>query len=83
MYPVDPCSGDFILGRPFVSHASLKVPGGELQIRVHNQGMRLSSGCAGFGLRGLGGRVWSLGFGVWVAGFGVWEVGLGALSGWP
>ncbi|CAE7220261.1 unnamed protein product [Symbiodinium natans] len=37
-YPVDPCSGYFVLGRPFVSSASLAVPGGKLQITVHNQG---------------------------------------------
>jgi len=36
-YPVFPCSGEFVLGRPFVSRASLSVPAGRLEIRVHDQ----------------------------------------------
>lgn len=35
-YPVDPCSAEFVLGRPFVSKADLVVPGGKFRIRVHN-----------------------------------------------
>mmetsp|Transcript_64211 Transcript_64211/g.106361 ORF Transcript_64211/g.106361 Transcript_64211/m.106361 type:complete len:100 (+) Transcript_64211:3-302(+) len=38
MYPVDPCSGDFVLGRPFVNTAEIAVKGGRLLITAHNQG---------------------------------------------
>jgi predicted alpha-1,2-mannosidase len=36
-YPVEPCSNEFVLGRPFVSHATMRVPGGNVTIRVHGQ----------------------------------------------
>jgi len=35
-YPVDACSGDFVLGRPFITQAALSVVGGKFQIKVHN-----------------------------------------------
>mmetsp|Transcript_8303 Transcript_8303/g.12594 ORF Transcript_8303/g.12594 Transcript_8303/m.12594 type:complete len:97 (+) Transcript_8303:1-291(+) len=37
LYPVDPCSGQFALGRPFVEGAWLAVKEGILEIIVHNQ----------------------------------------------
>jgi predicted alpha-1,2-mannosidase len=40
IYPVDPCSNEFVLGRPFVEKATLLVPGGTVQIRVHDQSVR-------------------------------------------
>jgi putative alpha-1,2-mannosidase len=36
-YPADPCSNDFVLGRPFVNGAHLSVSGGKLEIVVHEQ----------------------------------------------
>lgn len=38
LYPVDPCSGEYTLGRPFVERARLRVRGGELRLLVHSQG---------------------------------------------
>eukprot|EP00930_Biecheleria_cincta_P037907 TRINITY_DN26054_c0_g1_i1.p1 TRINITY_DN26054_c0_g1~~TRINITY_DN26054_c0_g1_i1.p1 ORF type:complete len:954 (-),score=123.45 TRINITY_DN26054_c0_g1_i1:161-3022(-) len=35
-YPIDPCSSQFVLGRPFISKADLSVSGGKFRIRVHN-----------------------------------------------
>jgi len=37
LYPVDPCSNAYTLGRPFVSGAQLRVRGGTFAIDVHNQ----------------------------------------------
>eukprot|EP00933_Yihiella_yeosuensis_P028079 TRINITY_DN2188_c2_g1_i1.p1 TRINITY_DN2188_c2_g1~~TRINITY_DN2188_c2_g1_i1.p1 ORF type:complete len:886 (+),score=146.76 TRINITY_DN2188_c2_g1_i1:389-2659(+) len=37
-YPVDPCSGSFVLGRPFIENAELSVKGGKFTVQVHNQG---------------------------------------------
>mmetsp|Transcript_70488 Transcript_70488/g.153094 ORF Transcript_70488/g.153094 Transcript_70488/m.153094 type:complete len:815 (-) Transcript_70488:72-2516(-) len=37
LYPVDACSGDFVLGRPFVSEAEVQVKNGLFRIKVHNQ----------------------------------------------
>eukprot|EP00933_Yihiella_yeosuensis_P015744 TRINITY_DN13632_c0_g2_i1.p1 TRINITY_DN13632_c0_g2~~TRINITY_DN13632_c0_g2_i1.p1 ORF type:complete len:487 (-),score=90.22 TRINITY_DN13632_c0_g2_i1:56-1354(-) len=37
-YPVDACSGNFVLGRPFIDEASFAVKNGKFEIRVHNQG---------------------------------------------
>mmetsp|Transcript_70489 Transcript_70489/g.153096 ORF Transcript_70489/g.153096 Transcript_70489/m.153096 type:complete len:96 (+) Transcript_70489:2-289(+) len=36
-YPVDACSGDFVLGRPFVSEAEVRVTNGLFRIEVYNQ----------------------------------------------
>eukprot|EP00933_Yihiella_yeosuensis_P000455 TRINITY_DN1006_c0_g1_i9.p1 TRINITY_DN1006_c0_g1~~TRINITY_DN1006_c0_g1_i9.p1 ORF type:complete len:872 (-),score=165.33 TRINITY_DN1006_c0_g1_i9:231-2747(-) len=36
-YPVDPCSGNFVLGRPFIDSAELSVKGGKFSIEVRNQ----------------------------------------------
>lgn len=37
LYPVDPCSGLFTLGRPFVEHARLALKSGILEMVVHEQ----------------------------------------------
>jgi len=36
-YPVDPCSAEFVLGRPFIDRAALKVEGGTFEIVVHHK----------------------------------------------
>jgi len=37
MYPVDPCSSQYALGRPMVKTAKVHVPDGVLSIQVHDQ----------------------------------------------
>jgi len=37
-YPVNPCSGEYALGRPFITNANVSVAGGKLQLKVNNQG---------------------------------------------
>lgn len=36
-YPVSPCSGEYVIGRPFITSADLTVEGGTLKIRAINQ----------------------------------------------
>ena len=36
-YHLDPCSGEHVLGRPFVNSATLDIADASLQITVHNQ----------------------------------------------
>lgn len=38
IYPMDPCSGEYALGRPFVESARIRVRGGDLHLVVHDQG---------------------------------------------